>query len=329
MAAAPAIPDVQFEVVSPCGPSLCHHVACLVGGNLYVHGGVDKKGGTTPCNKLYQFNFISSTWREILKEGSPFLSHHAAVLSENRYFVLIGGWTGKKRCADVHVFDTQEEKWMPQPTVTGFPEGAGLSSHTAVVLKDASILIIGREGSTRLQRKFGNAFLLTGSVHKGAFHYTEHTMGLASRSGHTCNILGSRLIIIGGRSDKLVDQHQGFREIPGGPSAPSILSDLSVRSQKLQPMAKLPCGRKHHIAAGGHGCIFIHGGDTFDGKSREPVGEMFLVRLESHVEWFKLGVSSLGREGHVCCVDKDTIFIHGGSGARNIVYGDLHKLTLK
>lgn len=44
----------------------------------------------------------------------------------------------------------------------GFPMGAGLSSHTANLLSNSEILVVGREGSLRTQRRSGNAFILSG-----------------------------------------------------------------------------------------------------------------------------------------------------------------------
>lgn len=72
-----------------------------------------------------------------------------------------GGWNGKERSSDVHVYNCKDNIWFTCQT-TGFPVGAGLSSHTANLLSNGEILIIGREGSLRMQRRSGNAFILSG-----------------------------------------------------------------------------------------------------------------------------------------------------------------------
>lgn len=316
--------SVSWDIVSPCGPNIAFHCACIIGNNLYAHGGIEKKQSSIPLNKLHVFNFTSNTWSENKAIGCPALSHHASIVIENRYFVLIGGWDGKVRVSEVFVFDTQEQTWSQMKT-TGFPVGAGLSSHTASLLKDGTILIIGREGSTRIQRRSGNAFLLTGSVHKGAFKYSDFSMSLASRSGHTTSVFDTRLVILGGRSDKLIDQHDRFASGPR--CTPVVFNKLIEFSKTLQPMKKPPCGRKNHISVHGHMAILVHGGETFDGRSRDPVGEMYLLTLKPHVQWYKLPCDSVGREGHICCVTEEDIFIHGGIGARSVVCGDLQKLV--
>ena len=67
------------------------------------------------------------------------------------------------------------------------------------------ILVIGREGSLRTQRRHGSAYLLSGRVESGRLKYSEYSQGVSSRSGHTATFVGSKLYIIGGRSDNLLE----------------------------------------------------------------------------------------------------------------------------
>ena len=238
-------------------------------------------------------------------------------------FPFSGGWNGKRRISDVYVFDTEEQIWL-NPATTGFPEGAGLSSHTATLGANKDILLIGREGSLRTQRRSGNAYILHGDLRRMV--YTSFPIGVDSRSGHTAHILGNDLYVIGGRNDKLVERHANFRN--GDPTC-DIMQQLVKYSENLQPMTKPPCGRKHHIGASGAGAILIHGGETFDGRSREPVGELFLLKVKPHITWYKLGTSAIGRAGHSCSVSHDKIIIHGGIGGKTgTVYGDTYQLQM-
>ena len=79
----------------------------------------------------------------------------------NWWLRVLGGWTGKERTSDVHLFDSITKKWIDVET-SGFPVGAGLSSHTSSLLSNSEILVVGREGSLRMQRRSGNAFILSG-----------------------------------------------------------------------------------------------------------------------------------------------------------------------
>jgi len=184
MATAEAPAAVRLEVLSPVGPSLAYHVGWIAADSLYVHGGVEKVGSKTPSRRLHRFQFSESTWSEVFLDGLPTLSHHAAVMMSGRFAVIIGGWTGRQRTADVHLFDVASAHWST-PRTLGFPAGAGLSSHAAVALASGDILVIGREGSLRMQRKFGSVFLLHGDPSHGTtavFTYSEFPMSTASRS---------------------------------------------------------------------------------------------------------------------------------------------------
>ena len=220
----------------------------------------------------------------------------------------------------------QEQCWQTMRS-SGFPPGAGLSSHTALLLQHGDILVIGREGSTRLQRRTGNAFLLRGNVLSREFKYSEYPITVGSRSGHTAHILGNALYLYGGRSDNVIESHQGFHT---GLHPCSIMADVARQVPRLTPLskAKIPGGRKHHISVAGAGVVLIYGGETFDGRSREPVGEMILMTIKPHMSWYRLGTVPEGRAGHVSIVTDKDIFIHGGEGARGVVYGTLHKLDI-
>ena len=316
--------SLRWKPLTQTGPHLAHHVGCIIRGALYIHGGIDKRLSTHPLNGLHRLDLSASTWQSIDASNSPALSHHCCVALHDRYMLLIGGWDGKARLSDIYAFDTQENRWI-FPKSSGFPIGAGLSSHTATLLSDGNILIVGREGSLRMQRRSGSAFLLSGNITKGTFRYSDYGMGVASRSGHTANIVGTTLYIIGGRSDNVVELHSGYN---GMGNTPPMMASIAAKAKTLTPMLKPPCGRKNHIAVSGPGLILIHGGETFDGRSREPVGEAYLLQTKPHIQWVKAAVSEIGRAGHVCCSGREKVVLHGGEGAKGVIYGDAYQLEV-
>ena len=281
-------------------------------------------GSTTPADKLYRLSLDERLWNEVRVPGSPAVSHHTCVVLDNRYMVLIGGWNGKKRTGDVFAFDAVYQQWITPPC-TGFPHDAGLSSHTATVLSTGEILILGREGSLRTQRRAGNAYLLSGGVKKG-FTFSEYSHSITSRSGHTTSIIGSSMIVVGGRNDNLVEVQPGFTS--GHEASARCLEKLAPICASLQPMCKLPSGRKHHIASPGPNGVFIHGGESFYGRTREPVGEMFFVKVKPSVRFYDLGTSRVSRSGHICFTDGSQVFIHGGFTGKNFVCCDMYELNI-
>ena len=84
------------------------------------------------------------------------------------------------------------------------------------------------------------------------------------------------------------------------------------------------------MSVAGAGAIFIHGGETFDGRSKDPVGEMIVVLVRPQLVWYKLAAAGVsdGRAGHVGVVYDGNFYIHGGEGPRGIVYGATYKLNV-
>lgn len=271
-------------------------------------------------------------WNEVRVEGSPALSHHACIPLDNRFLLLIGGWNGKGRTSSVIAFDTEQNRWL-YPKVTGFPEDAGLSSHTASLLSNGKILVLGREGTLRLQQKdhlSGNVYMLSGSLALGEFSFTEFSHNTESRSGHTTSLIGSKVYILGGRNDNFLEVHSGYESGPSSYNKSAI--DMLVRVAKsLKPLPKLPPGRRHHVALEGSNGVFIHGGEKFDGPpNRCPVSEMYVMTdsKRSGVNFYPLGTSRAGRAGHVICVAGERILLHGGLGERKFIHGDTRMLKV-
>jgi len=317
---------VYLDVLSPIGPCLAYHVGWIANRALYVHGGMEKIGTKSPPSfRCHRFDFDNGTWSEVHAEGSPTLSHHACVIVSGRYAVIIGGWTGHERTANVHIFDTTSSHWS-SPRAMGFPTGAGLSSHAATVLANGNIMVVGREGSLRMQRRFGSVFLLRGDPalgDSGVFSYSEFPMSTASRSGHSLHIAGSTLIVVGGRDDQIYETHA----VEKGCDEPQCQTMLQL-SRKIAKTASKPInGRKQHASAYSCGVVFVHGGWTFDGKSRDPVAQMYALLVKSN-RWVCLGESGVRRAGHVCCCDERRVLLHGGEGPRAGVHGTLHQLVI-
>ena len=317
MAAENIKSPVTFHMVTPGGPALAYHVGCIVREKFYVHGGINKSRSTSPLNALYCFDFNVGTWEKIQAPDSPSLSHHACVVMDDRYIVMIGGWNGKIRTGDIFAFDVTNNQWI-HPTTTGFPSGAGLSSHTAVLLDNGKILVLGCEGSLRMQKRYSSTFILNGSVRNG-FHYSEPALFMTSRSGHTVGLSNSKAVIIGGRDDNVLE----FLPVENRTSSQSS-SKFTFTESVSSSLAVLPKGmaaRRHHIAVCcGDGNFFVHGGLTFDGRNRDPVPDMFLLSMKPRVRWLSLGKSNLGLAGHVCCASNDRVVIHGGEGSKGIIH---------
>lgn len=314
----------DWKLLVSVGPCAVFHAACIIRHRLYIHGGLTNVQSKMPVNNLYWLDLQTGIWNESHAEGSPCLSHHSSVAWQDRYVLLIGGWDGRSRTSSLHCFDTETSKWKQLET-SGYPKDAGLSSHSAIVCTGGGILVIGREGSLHTHRKHSSGHMLTGDISQGKWLYTVLSKDIDSRSGHSCSGSGNSIYLIGGRDDKFVETMDSI-------CAPSEISKdvaqkLKLICEKLSRLSKMPSGRKNHVAIGGYGFIVVHGGETFDGKHRQPVGEMYVLCTKKVIEFFKIGTSSVARAGHVCCCYGDKILIHGGiTGKENTVKGDTFEL---
>jgi hypothetical protein len=151
------------------GPPVAFYGSCVIGNTFYIHGGVRTRADRAPSNRMFKFQ--GRTWTDITTSDSPTLSYHRCVAMNNgQFLVTIGGWNGSKRKADIHVYDVREEKWY-STDVSGFPSDGGLNNHAVIPMKNspANILVIGRDGSLRIQRKHGDAYCLHADVLKRRF----------------------------------------------------------------------------------------------------------------------------------------------------------------
>ncbi|CAF3323363.1 unnamed protein product [Rotaria socialis] len=310
---------VQATVIAQ-GPPVAFYGSCAIGDIFYIHGGIRIRGDRAPSNRMFMFH--RNTWTEITTDESPALSYHRCVVMGNgQYIVTIGGWDGSKRKSDVHVYDVVNGTWYQAP-VPGFPSGGGLNNHAVIPMKsnDAAVLVIGRDGSLRTQRKHGDAYCLRGDPAKRNFRWEQYPIAVDSRSGHSLIGHGSSLYIIGGRADHLIQQYTGL-PVENQNICNSLYSDLKqmMKSNEISPMKKLPSTRKDHASLPcGSDLAIVYGGETFDGKLREPSNEIFVVTLGAHGQWYNLGQIEFGRQGHTMVCLGDRIIVHGGLGKTGV-----------
>lgn len=159
---------VQGNILAE-GPSIAFFGSCVVNNIWYIHGGVRTRADHSPSNRMYKFE--NNSWMDITTPDSPALSYHRCVVMNNgQYIVTIGGWDGSKRKSDVYVFDLAKNVWH-QAQTSGFPSDGGLNNHAVIQLRnnETNVLVVGRDGSLRTQRRHGDAYCLRGDPTKGLF----------------------------------------------------------------------------------------------------------------------------------------------------------------
>lgn len=182
-----------------------------------------------------------------------------------------------------------------------------------------------------MQRRSGNAYSLVPAARDfSRFEYRPEALHVDSRSGHSACSVGNTLYVVGGREDRLV---QLFGDCACAPSlGPCALVDrlaAAVRSD-VKPMPKQPGGRKNHAAIPGRDALLVIGGETFDGRSRGPVPDVFLLDVRNALAAHRvaMGGAMVARAGAACLYDDSCILLHGGVNEANRVTGDIAEFTL-
>ncbi|CAH8620298.1 unnamed protein product [Schistosoma margrebowiei] len=319
------------------GPALQSHAGAIIKGDFYLHGGITSNDASckTPSNCFYKIQLYPTIgqWMEITSSDSPFLSQHTCLVFKDRYLVFIGGWNGHIRIPGIHTYDTQSNTWLPpalnEPLLTGFPQGAGLSAHSAQIIRSLddentfSAIIIGREGSLRSQRKAGNIYLLYGNLidmdssqqrMKYVYCEADSSLTVSSRSYHTSTpITPCTLVTIGGCKSNSVDLlrwkiiHNKKKEPcnwPGRLDFPltsctvvtSFIKNIEQKqkSDLTQLSPSYQNGWRGHCIIPGVGGLFIGTGEGFNALRHGPLNSAYLLKYTENDSSVKPTIYEIG-----------------------------------
>ncbi|CAH1247815.1 KLHDC9 [Branchiostoma lanceolatum] len=334
----------SWQQVSSCPlAARVSHTCNVVGGRLVIFGGTSVAQSKEPLNDVVVFDPVAGWEKVRCKTEGPARSHHAAVTILDRYVCVVGGWDGKQRTSAVSLLDTESFSWSDLCPGPGNDPPAGLSSHTCTKLSETEMLVVGREGGVRMQRRFGSVFHLKVDAEKGQYEYREAAYHASSRSGHTANVIkvpGEKtcaLMVFGGRDS-------GDYEIIGTwkPSKIKVeearCSDLEAGFTKLieQGVAKkqAPKGVHHHTASTIGRYVVVYGGECF-ARARDTVcHDIFLFDTGGkHAIWYHLKPwnekNSLKRSGHATCILNGQMLVVGGVGPdAKTPCGDIYSLKI-
>lgn len=307
------------------------HSCSVIGGQLYIVGGITDD--RTVLSDMYRYDISSNSWtliengvpsssqnRPLVSTGfpkgrlctAPSVSHHTATVVRDRFVLIIGGWNGRKRCADLFCFDTVEEFWRHIPESGDVP--VGLSSHTSTLISPKDILIIGREGGVHTQRRFAGAFYLNFETGK----YKEAPFHCSSRSGHIVNLIPIRaskenhLFVFGGRKSGGYELIGSWGKIEPTESCfpKQTITDLLEKSTVCDE----PCGRQHAKALElDRKHLLLFGGETWSGVRENVTNDAFILETDK-MRWHKVAFCGdiPKRVGHSMVGTGDKIFVFGG-----------------
>jgi len=171
-----------------------HSATLLADGRLLVAGGVKSAGGTAAADL---FDPATSTWTAAAPMGTMRSSHTATRLPDGRVLVT-GGSTvststsqGYVNNASAEIYDPVANTWTATP-----PMSVARSHHTATLLADGKVLVVGGENATYLVEA-------TAELYDPATNAwtSPRAQPLAARSQHTATLLASGKVLVAGGFD--------------------------------------------------------------------------------------------------------------------------------
>ena len=172
-----------------------HTATLLAGGKLLVVGGVKSAGAGSAAADL--FDPAAATWTAVAPMNVMRSSHTATLLADGRVLVA-GGSTvssaaakGYVNNASAEIYDPVANTWTATP-----PMGAARSHHTATLLPDGKVLVVGGENVQYLVEP-------TAEIYDPAANTwsAPRAQPIAERSQHSATLLPSGLVLIAGGFD--------------------------------------------------------------------------------------------------------------------------------
>ena len=288
------------DVVSSPLLSRCHAVCVVHEAQVFLHGGLSSlRQSGQPLSSLVRWSPDTNTVT-LVDTAGPALSHHTANVVGD-VMVLTGGWDGKNRSSKLHAVNLKTNQWLQLEHLEKISRPPfGLSGHSSTMIRSSLFCVLGREGGLKIQRRFGDIFLLHLSVDPGegvgTYYWEEAPVKTKSRSGHTALLAPSLrqggdlygLFVLGGRDDETIHKcgQWTLEEVEDTrQDNPHLLHQIrkslteSEASGQCQPTAL----RYHTMAAITGRCVVVVGGEHFKGRvehcSDPRSGPRFIVLL--------------------------------------------------
>ncbi|CAK8678300.1 unnamed protein product [Clavelina lepadiformis] len=335
------VKDIELNALA----ARCFHASVICQGKVYLHGGLNKYKSKNPLNDIVLLDVLKGEISAIpTKTVGPARSHHTAVILKDRYICVVGGWDGKKRTADVWLFDMHVYQWTLLIAMPSSNTPAGLSSHTCTVVQDTEMIITGREGGVHMQRRFGSVFKLTINLQNGQYTYAELPMHISSRSGHTTCLTFNKLshdtkqkdqanlVIVGGRDAENIDVVRISASVkPLNEDLGNIIHQL-IKNKLLLPAAGKSHRLRHHAAVSAGNFCVLQGGEMF-GKVRDTITHNLLVYDSSGTKCWQVTLPAddctlLEKMGHTMIWYAPKLYLIGGVQQKSIVPSNIVEITL-
>ena len=333
------------EVTSDPLLSRCHAACVTHEGRVYIHGGLlSLKQSGQPLSSLVCWDPEANTVNKVETGGEAVTrSHHTANLSGD-VMILTGGWDGKNRTSEVSAFNLKTRKWLNLRHLEELSRPPfGLSGHSCTMIRSSLFCVLGREGGLKIQRRFGDIFLLHINIdtdnHVGTYYWKEAPVKTKSRSGHTALLAPSLrfggdlygLFVFGGRDDESVHKCGQWKaeevEVQSVQAVDNeeLYRDIGTITRDLVPDKPVAL-RYHSMLSINKRCVIVIGGENF--RSRNNISGRMQVCLfrEGAAHWHSLDTGE-GRAAACAVSLASGVFIISGRNEKRVL-SSICRLTI-
>ena len=208
-----SIPNNTWTTAAPLPRALNHANAAVVGGRIYVLGGLADLGEPEPAwravGNSWVYEPFSDTWTVIPGLPSHSVRGSAAVGVYKHLIILAGGMTDLELSGDmrqntvsvVSIFDTLDGKWVDVPREAKYlPDGR---DHAGAAVVDGKMYVLG--GRDQGQRNVKHTVFILDLCHLEAGWRTSAAKMPTPRGGVAAGVVGKKIYVFGGEGNRALE----------------------------------------------------------------------------------------------------------------------------
>ncbi len=256
----------QFTFVGLMSSARRLHTATLMdNGNVLIAGGIDNKGNV--LNSAEIFDPVSQTLTLLASAIHDSRASHSATMLDNGQVLIAGGQDATAIVNTAEIYDPTQAQFICVGGVSATPPLCSPSmndsrmGHTATLLGDGSVLVVGGEDNSGLLTNSSERFMPADPTNAGSGVFKSGGLMSDVRFGHTAALLNDGTVLIAGGND-------GFDVVPTAEIYNPTTSQFALTGSSGSGATIMTTPRANHTATLlSDGTVALVGGVDNSGNS--------------------------------------------------------------